>query len=110
MIFWRTTKSRAANREVDALVDEVKRLLCQQKEAAKQNSNIPAYLPLIHVRDTLFHDNQERKKKFSVKERQALWARVEKQVGEDRRIRTVPHMVEGEQQATWEWVSKLIQH
>jgi len=87
-------------------MEEVKKLLCQQKEASKIDDKIPAYLPLVHVRDTLFHDNIDRKH-YAPKDRLRLWERVVKQLREDRRIRTAPHMVEGEQQATWEWVSKL---
>lgn len=107
LLFWRRSRVKGENQEVDTLVEEVKKLLCQQREASRVEDKIPPYLPLVHVRDTLFHDNAERKKRFTPKDRLRLWERVVKLVGEDRRIRTVPHMVEGEQQATWEWVSKL---
>mgnify|MGYP001025607574 CR=1 FL=1 len=107
-LFWSRAKKATVTKEVEALVEEVKKLLCQQKEASRVNDKIPPYLPLVHVRDTLFFDNATRKKKFNAKERLAIWGRVVKMLGEDRRIKTVPHMVEGEQQATWEWVSKIM--
>jgi hypothetical protein len=116
---WRHRGRREAQAEVDELVEEVKDLLEAQKKrsmaaATAQRSAgmqvLPPYIPVTHLRDTLFHDNPQRKARFvgsKVKERQRIeiWKRVEEAISADRRIKTVPQIIDGQQQTTWEWAS-----
>ena len=120
-IWWRRRCAALENAEVDALVEEVKGLLVAQRQRAEEDEQLRtmAWVPLTHIRDTLFHDDPSRKKRFmpnsggvgqaanvaGQKRWLRIWDKVISAVSTDRRILTSPQMFEGEQVATWEWVS-----